>query len=151
MPATILDGNRYSEMEDALFNMYNAISNLRRLVILCEREGEIAYTDEGRGLYSNLNNLQRANRHVEEGGIRHIVSEAEITATPRGRNCMLDQLIDEYCKTRGLRVSCGEAEGVYEGIGEDYMDFYRILRTNDGQEVWCRLCEEIKVINGKKR
>lgn len=47
MPATILDGNRYSEMEDALFNMYNAISSLRRLVILCEREGEIAYTDEG--------------------------------------------------------------------------------------------------------
>lgn len=35
------------------------------------------------------------------------------------------------------------------GIGEDYMDFYRILRTDDGQEVWCRLCEEIKVINGK--
>ena len=149
MPATILDGNRYLEMEDALFSMYNAISSLRRLVILCEREGEIAYTDEGRGLYSNLNDLQRAYRHFEEGGIRHIFSEAEITATPRGENPMLDQLIDEYYERHGRRVSCGEAEGVYEGIGEDYMDFYRILRTDTGDEVWCRLCEEMKVIGNE--
>ena len=37
------------------------------------------------------------------------------------------------------------------GIGEDYMDFYRILRTDTGDEVWCRLCEEMKVIGNEKR